>query len=328
MAVTRRSVLATFCSALAASAALTGMSGAASAQDAYPARAVEMIVPFAPGGSTGLTARAVAQALEARWKVPVRVVNKPGGNTVPAVQDVMTSKPDGYTVLAESPASSSMLDVVVKTLPFRSMDRTFMGMIAQTPMIFIVPADSPFKTMQDAIAAAKKDPATFSWTSLGGAGAQDYTFRQLFRSLGVDVRGTRPVASRGGAEAVTMTAGGSVMLGAGSWSAVAPLLSGGKLRALAVASPTRFPTIPDVPTMAEVGHPGVEILFWFSVSGPPDLPASVVKAWDEALAAISNDPKFKETLLNIGMVPYLHDASRVRQMVESEKKVVETLWAP
>jgi tripartite-type tricarboxylate transporter receptor subunit TctC len=328
MDVTRRKVLTTFGFVLAASVLAAAAPGPGVAQEAYPTRAVEMIVPFAPGGSTGLTARAVAQALEARWKVPVRVVNKPGGNTVPAVQEVMTAKPDGYTVLAESPASSSMLEVVVKTLPFKSMDRTFMGMIAQTPMIFIVPSDSPFKTMQDAIAAAKKDPATFTWTSLGGAGAQDYTFRQLFRALGVDVRATRPVASRGGAEAVTMTAGGSVMLGAGSWSAVAPLLSGGKLRALAVASPTRFPTIPDVPTMAEVGHPDVQILFWFSVSGPPNLPGSVVKAWDEALSAISNDPKFRETLLNIGMVPYLHDAGRVRQMVESEKKVVEALWAP
>jgi tripartite-type tricarboxylate transporter receptor subunit TctC len=181
--------------------------------------------------------------------------------------------------------------------------------------------------MQDAIAQARKDPATFSWTSLGGAGAQDYTFRQLFRSIEVDVRNTRPIASKGGAEAVTMTAGGNVTLGAGSWSAVAPLLASGKLRALAVASPARFPSIPEVPTMAEIGYPSVEILFWFSVSGPPNIPAPIVKAWDEALTAISTDPKFLETLSNIGMVPYVHSAERVRTMVEKEKKVVEALWA-
>lgn len=325
--ITRRDLVLGAAS-LGATGGLSGIgASAALAQEAYPARAVEMIVPFAPGGSTGLTAHAVAQALEARWKMPVRVVNKPGGNTVPAVEEVMRAKPDGYTVLAESPASSSMLEVVVRSLPFKSMDRTFMGMIAQTPMIFIVPADSPFKTMQDAIAQARKDPATFTWTSLGGAGAQDYTFRQLFRSTDVDVKKTRSVASKGGAEAVTMTATGTVLLGAGSWSAVAPLLASGKLRALAVASPTRFPAIPEVPTMAEIGYPSVEILFWFSVSGPPNVPAHVVKAWDEAMTAISTDPKFLETLKNIGMVPYVHPADRVRTMVENEKKVVETLWA-
>lgn len=323
----RRTVFTALAALLGAGSLAAATSTTVIAQETYPTRAIEMIVPFAPGGSTGLTARAVAQALEERWKVPVRVVNKPGGNTVPAVQEVLTAKPDGYTVLAESPASSAMLEVVVRNLPFKAMDRTFMGMIAQTPMIFVVNADSPFKTMQDAIAALKKDPGNFSWTSLGGAGAQDYTFRQLFRSLDIDVRNTRAVASRGGAEAVTMTAAGTVSMGAGSWSALAPLLSAGKLRALAVAAPTRFPAIPNVPTMADVGHPNVQILFWFSASGPANMPAHVVKAWDEALAAISKDKKFQDTLLNIGMVPYVHTAQQVRAMVEAEKKTVEALWA-
>ncbi len=297
------------------------------AEAAYPNRAIEMIVPFAPGGATDLTARVVAPALEARWKVSVRVINKPGGNTVPAVGEVMRSNPDGYTVLADSSASSSMLEVVVRNLPFRSMDRTFMGMLSQTPFIFIVSPDSPLKSMDDAIERARKDTSAFSWTSLGGAGAPDYTFRRLFRSIDVDVRKTRPVASKGGNEAVVMTASGNVTLGAGSWASISPLLANGKLRALAVASPTRFPLLPDIPTMAELGHPSVEVLFWFSVSGPPSVPVPVIRAWDEALAAISADTKFREMLAKIGMVPYFHPAERVRSMVENEKKVVESLWS-
>ncbi|TCT06228.1 tripartite tricarboxylate transporter substrate binding protein [Aquabacter spiritensis] len=299
----------------------------AGAQTAYPNKAIDLIVPFAPGGSTGLTARAVGQALEELWKVPVRVVSKPGGNTVPAVEEVMRSKPDGYTMLADSPASSSMLEVVVKNPPNPVMDRSFAGMVAQTPMIFVVPADSPFKTMQDAIARLKSDPGTFTWTSLGGAGAQDYTFRQLFKAADVDIKRTRPVASKGGSEAVTMTAGGHVMLGAGSWSAVSPLLQSGKLRVLAVASDGRFPPLPDTPTMAEVGYPAVQILFWFAVSGPPNLPQDVVAAWNKGLATISKDPKFQSQLANIGMVPYFHDAAKVRTFVADEKKTVEALWA-
>ncbi|WP_375459945.1 tripartite tricarboxylate transporter substrate binding protein [uncultured Enterovirga sp.] len=293
----------------------------------YPTKAIDLIVPFAPGGSTGLTARALGQALEERWRVPVRVVSKPGGNTVPAVEEVMRSAPDGYTVLADSPASSSMLEIVVKRLPFKVMDRTFLGMSAQTPMIFIAPSDTPFQTMADAVERLKREPSSFTWTSLGGAGAQDYTFRQLFKATGIDVARTRAVASKGGSEAVTMTAGGHVMMGAGSWSAVGPLLNAKKLKALAVASPTRFPALPDVPTMAELGMPSVEILFWFSISGPSGLSPEVVKAWDEALDAVSKDPKFVAALTSVGMVPYVHDALRVREMVAAEKRVVETLWA-
>jgi tripartite-type tricarboxylate transporter receptor subunit TctC len=290
-------------------------------------KAIDLIVPFAPGGSTSLTARVLAGALEERWRVPVRVISKPGGNTVPAVEEVMRSTGDGYTLLADSPASSSMLEIAVKRVPVAVMDRTFLGMAAQTPMIFIVPADSPFNTMQDALERMKAEPTTFSWTSLGGAGAQDYTFRQLFKAAGVDVGRTRAVASKGGAEAVTMTAGGHVMLGAGSWSAVGPLLAAKKLKALAVASQTRFPPIPDVLTMAELGMPSVEILFWFSVSGPPGLPGEVVTAWDEALTAVSRDPKFIASLDAIGMVPYPRRAKEVREMVSAEKRVVEALWA-
>lgn len=313
--------------ALLGTSAVLALSALPAAAQKYPSRAIDLIVPFAPGGSTGLTARALAQALEERWKVPVRVLSKPGGNTVPAVEEAMRAKPDGYTLLAESPASSSMLEVVVKTLPFKVMDRTFLGMLAQTPMIFLVAPDSQFKSLVDVVALAKKEPATLSWTSLGGAGAQDYTFRQFFKAIDVDVGKTRAVAVKGGSEAVTIAAGGHVMVGAGSWSAIAPMHSAQKLRVLAVASPDRFPTIPDVPTTAELGLPSVRILFWFSVSGPQGLPPDVIKAWDEALKDIAADPQFRVKLATIGMVPYFHPAAEVRTMVEAERKIVEALWA-
>ncbi len=314
--------------AVLAATGLLALTAGAYGQDKYPSRAVEIIVPFAPGGSTGTTARALATALEKHWGSPVRVVNKPGGNTVPAVQEVMQAKPDGYTVLADSPASASMLEVVVPNLPFEALDRSFLGMVAQTPMIFVVPPDSPFKTLGDAVEALKKDPSTFTWTSLGGAGAQDYTFRQLFKAVGVDIGGTRPVASKGGSEAITMTAGGNVMLGAGSWSAIAPLASADKIRVLAVASPERFPSLPDTPTAAEAGFEGVEILFWFAISGPAGLPDNVTQAWSEGLEAVTKDAEFVKSLSNIGMVPFFYTSDEMEEYVSREKGVVQELWAP
>ncbi len=307
--------------------AISLLPGLAFAQAPYPNKAIDLIVPFAPGGSTNLTGRVTAQALEEYWKVPVRVISKPGGNTIPAVDEVMRAPRDGYTLLIDSQASASMLEVVVKNPPSAVMDRTFVASVAQTPQVFVVAADSPFKTMQDAIAQLKKDPSTFTWTSLGGAGGQDFAFRSLFKAVGVDIRRTRPVASKGGSEPGTLAAGGHVVMGAGSWISMAPMLQAGKVRALAVASLERFPHLPDVPSMAELGYPSVQILFWVAVSGPPGLPPAVVKTWNDSLQHLSKDPKFIEALSNIGMVPFPKDSETLRAYIQEEKKTVEELWA-
>jgi tripartite-type tricarboxylate transporter receptor subunit TctC len=144
--------------------------GSAAAQEKYPSEAIELIVPFAAGGSTNLGGRVLAKLLEAKWNVPVRIINKRGGKTVPAVSDVMRAELDGYTLLMDGPPQSSMLETVVNNLPFKTTDRT-------------VPNDSPFKTLKDAADVAKSDPNSFPWTSLRGSGAQHMAFRQFFKAI-------------------------------------------------------------------------------------------------------------------------------------------------
>ena len=199
------------------------------AQEKYPTKPIDLIVPFVAGASTDSSARVVAQTLEARWGVPVKVINKPGGNTVPAVTEVMAAKPDGTTFLVDNIASSAMLDTVVKNLPFKVTDRTFVAVTSYTPMMFIVHSDSPFKTLKDAGEALKKDAETFTWTSLGGVGAQDMVFRRFAAHLGVDIKRPRAIALKGGQEAVTMTAGGHVTLGTGTYSSIAAPVSANKI---------------------------------------------------------------------------------------------------
>jgi tripartite-type tricarboxylate transporter receptor subunit TctC len=187
--------------------------------------------------------------------------------------------------------------------------------------------DSPFKTLQDAVTELKRDPGHFTWTSLGGAGAQDVTFRQLFKAAGVDVKKTRSVSTRGGSEPITLTAGGNVMVGAGSWSSVAPLAGANKVRTLAVTAPDRHPAIPDVPTTGEAGFPTVQILFWASLSGPAGLPDHVVRTLDQAAAEVSKDPKFIATLANLGIVPYYHSTAEFKDIVTKERQDIQALWA-
>lgn len=307
--------------------AAAALPGAAGAQEKFPSRAIEIIVPFAAGASTDLGCRVIAQALEAKWGVPVKVINKPGGNTVPAVNDVMNAKPDGYTVLADGPPQSSMLDTAVKNLPFKVTDRTFIAMTAFTPMMFLVPADSPFKTLADAAAAAKADPGTFTWTSLGGAGAQDMANRQFFKAIGVDVAKTRALQLKGGSEAVTMTAGGHVKMGVGSYSGFAAPLQAGKVRVLASASPERWPNLPDTPTAKEAGFPTIETLYWIGISGPPNTPETVVATWDAALKEIIATPAVQDGLLKVGLKAQYDNAANMAARVQRERIETQELWS-
>ena len=297
----------------------------AGAQTKYPTRPIELIVPFVAGASTDSCARVLAQVLEARWSVPVKVINKPGGNTVPAVTEVMAAKPDGTTLLVDNIASSAMLDTVVRNLPFKVTDRTFVAMTAYTPMMFIVPADLPIKTLKDAAEALQKGTETFTWTSLGGVGAQDMVFRRFAAAAGVDVSKTRAVALKGGAEAVTMTAGGHVRLGTGTWSAIAAPLSAGKLRVLAVAGPDRWPRL-DAPTTAEAGFPDIEVAFWIGISGPPGLPADIVATWDTTLQDVLADKGVQDKLLNAGIIASYLDSRGMTARVEQDRKLTQTLF--
>jgi tripartite-type tricarboxylate transporter receptor subunit TctC len=299
----------------------------ASAQPKYPTKPIELIVPFVAGASTDTGARVVAQALETRWGVPVKVVNKPGGNTVPAVTEMMTAKPDGTTFLVDAPPQSAMLDTVVKNLPFKVTDRTFIGVMAYTPLKFIVHVDSPFKSLGDAAAALKANPETFTWTSLGGAGFQDMAFRMFCIAAGVDVKKTRAVALKGGAEAVTLTAGGHVTLGLGTYSSIAAPLSAGKLRVLAVASPERWPNLPESMTTGEAGFPSVQVLFWIGISGPPGLPPAIARQWETALKETTADPAVAEKLGNVGLKVLYEDARTMAARVERERKLTQEVFA-
>jgi tripartite-type tricarboxylate transporter receptor subunit TctC len=312
---------------LAAAAMLIFGIGSAAAQEKYPTKAVELIVPFAAGGSTDLGGRVLAQQLEAKWGVPVRIVNKPGGNTVPAVSEIMRSKADGYTLLVDGPPQSSMLETVVKNLPFKTTDRTFIAIAAYTPMKFVVPYDSPFKTLQDAANAVKQDPTTFTWTSLGGAGAQDMAFRLFFKANNVDVTKTRAIQLKGGSEAITMTAGGHVRLGVGSYSSIAAPLDAKRIRVLAVAAPERWPNLPDTQTTAEAGFPSVEVLYWIGISGPPNLSPQIVKVWDDTLREIGKSQAYRDGLLKVGLLPLYRNAKDMAERVQKEAAETSALYA-
>jgi tripartite-type tricarboxylate transporter receptor subunit TctC len=295
------------------------------AQDKYPTRAIEIIVPFAPGGGTDLAPRIIAGYVSKKWGVPVNVVNKPGGNTVPACLEVYNAKPDGYTLLGDSQSSTSTLGAAVRNLPFKVMDRTFIGMTSIGPFFLMVSPNSPYKNLRDLADDAKREPENFTWTSTGGASGLDFTGRQFFRVIGVDVSKTKPVMAPGGAPAVSLTAGGHVKLGLGATSAMAAI-NGGLVKTLAITTKTRWPDLPNIPTTEEQGFPSVNVQYWTGLSGPAKMPSPIIEKWDKVLQEALKDPEIITAMRNIGVLPFYRNGSGTKEYVLKEVEEVNTLW--
>ena len=296
------------------------------AQEKYPNRAITIIVPFSPGGSTDTSARAMAVFLNKKWGVPVNVFNKPGGNTIPGVLEVYQASPDGYTLLADGLPMCSLLELVVDNLPFKVMDRTFIAMTVYNPMITITPASSPYRTFDELIAEMKRDPENFTWDSLGGVSGDDFVGRMVFNAAGVDISKTKPVMSKGGSAAATLVAGGHIKMGHPAIISAWPHIQAGTVRVLAVALKERDPLLPDVPTHAELGYPSVYCPFWLGVSGPPELPPDIVKTWADAIKDMMNDPEYLESIKKMFFRPFYHAPDEMIEYIKNERKLAAKVY--
>lgn len=304
---------------------LAGM-GVAHAQSDFPNKAVEIIVPFSPGGSTDLGARIYAKALQEKWKVPVRVINQPGGNAAPAIDNLMRSPADGYRVMMDGMSSSSLTQIVVPDLPYKVTDRTFITTNMVGPMFLAISADSPYKDLREVMDVARKTPDQISWGSVGGVGTLDLAFRKLFQSAGVDTAKTRAVVSRGGSEGAIQVAGGHITMGAGSFGTYAALLASKKVRLIAIFADERSKLSPDIPTAKEQGFPNTAAIQWNGFSGPPSMPQDVVQRWQSAIKELIQDPEIATSLARIGAVPDARDGAAMRKMVEDEMVTLNTFF--
>lgn len=305
---------------------LTGWTGPVQSQDKYPTRAIDIIIPVPPGAGSDTVARIIADYAKNKWSVPVNVINKPGGNKIPANLEVYTAKPDGYTLLGDSLISSSAM-FVVKPLPFEVMDRVFCGRFAITPLLVMVPSTSPFKTLKELGERGRKDPGTFTWTSNGGADTLDYLARQFMKAEGIDVRKTKPILGKGGAEATANTAGGHVVLGTGTTTGILSAFNAGMVRPLGISGKKRDPKYPNVPTFEELGYPTLGVIQWYGVSGPPKMPSHIAAAWEKSFQEMVEDPVVLKRLANVGATPFYLSAKENREAVLKDMEEMKTLFA-
>ena len=276
------------------------LSAAASAQS-YPSLPIRLIVPFPPAGITDLSARLVAEGLRAKFNQPVIVENKPGANGVIGLREMLKADPDGYTLMASTLGSVVLTYAMEANPPFDALhDVLPIAGTAEYATAMVVNNNTPVHSVKEFIDYAKARPGKLTFGSTGTA-ALDYLAVELF----MKETGTRMVhvPYRGGPAALNDLMGGSIDLLIEVFPVVMEQIKTGMIRGLAVSSPYRLPSLPNVPTFKEAGVSGVELTGWLGVYGQPRMPDDVRATLGAAIAAIVKQPDIQEKLRAIGFEP-------------------------
>ncbi len=273
----------------------------AQAQDAYPGKAITLVVPVPPGGASDFIARTVGQKLSEAVGQPVVISNRGGASGTIASDNVAKSPPDGTTLLMSSITTHGIGPLINTNAPYDSLkDFTPVIFLADLPLIMTLNAGHPMKSVAEVIAYGKANPGKLSFASSGNGGAPHLS-GELFKIVtGIDML---HVPYRGSGPAVVDVAGGRVDVMFDAAPSLLAMIQAGKIRPLAAASQTRVPILPDVPTFKEVGIGGIDVSLWFGISGPAGMPPAVVARLNAEIGKILQLADIKEALARQGAVP-------------------------
>jgi len=282
---------------LTAGLAVVGSSGATA--QSFPSKPITIVVPFPPAGSTDRAMRAIGQKLAESLGQPVIIDNKPGGNGFIGTMAVKQANPDGYTLLAGHAATHAINSALFSKLPYDPV-RDFQPIttVMSFPSLLVVPADSPSKTVAELVALSRTRSGGLTYSSQGVGTAGHLLGAMLQAQTGGNFV---HVPMKGAAAATTEVVAGRVDLLFSSYGTAAPFLRDNRLRALAIASAQRSPILPEVPTLAEVGFPGIELDYWFGVFAPAGTPDVVVQRLYQEISTAVRHPEVAKGLLAEGV---------------------------
>ena len=288
----------------------------ASAQD-YPSKPLRWIVPYAAGGGSDFLARTIGQGLSDRIGQPVVVDNKPGGNTAIGAAETARSAPDGYTMLSADNGTLVFNPVLYKQLTYDPIkDLAPVSLMGRFPMILIVGPDMKATNVKEFIAEASERTAGLDFAS-AGAGSPHHLAMELLK-VETELKMVH-VPYRGAAPALADVAAGQVPAMMVDLAAGAGFIKSGKVRALAVANPTRLPQLPDVPTFAELGYPKVEAAALVGMVVPAKTPPAVIDALNKQLVAAINEPSVNKRLVDFGVEPVGDTPEQFNALLQSER---------
>lgn len=312
----------TVLSALLVATMLAAAPSAGVAQEDYPSEPIEIIVGFSPGGGTDLIGRAIASGLENQFDVPVQVVNRTGGGGVVGFDALRTAEPDGYT--------AGIITAQVITANIRGvMDATYedfelIGMLNIDQAAIVVPADSPYESLDELITAAEENPGSITMGNGGEGGSYHMMARNLEEAADVEFK---HVPFDGGPAAILQLVGGHIDAAAVGAVEVAPQVEAGQARVLAVAGQEgdpRFPEFPDTPTTAELGIP-LQIGTWRAIGMPKGVDPEIVETFANAVEAAVEDPEFIETMNKANAPIRYFGAERLLEYVQAQEEAYKEI---
>ncbi|WP_407147261.1 tripartite tricarboxylate transporter substrate binding protein [Bradyrhizobium sp. ORS 86] len=283
---------------MAIAAAAMIAAGIASAEP-FPTKSVHILVPYPPGGGVDVLTRTLADSVSKSWGQSIVVENRPGAGGVIASQAIATSAPDGYSLImvASGHATNPFL---YRKLPYDTFkDFSPVSLLASSPNVLLVRADSPFKSVSDIIAAARAKPGSLSFAHAGN-GTSTHLAGELLNSLAkIDLSA---IPYKGGAPAINDLLGGQIPMSFNNGPESVGQLQAGTVRALAVTTATRAPFLPDVPSMSET-VPGYDTEVWWGLLGPGGMPADLVARISHDFVAALNTESVQERLGKLGAMP-------------------------
>lgn len=303
------------CASMGLVLATTAFCTPAQAQQQYPSRTVRFIVPFAPGGGSDIVARAIAIKLAENWKQQVIIDNRPGAATILGTDLAAKAAPDGYTILLAS-ASYSINPYLQGKLPYETLkDHIPVTQTAAQPYVLVVNPGVPAKNVKEFLALVRAKPGTLNFSS-PGTGSGGHLAVEHFRY----VTGTNMVhvPYKGGAPALTDLIAGQVQFMFPTVLAVAPHMTTGRLRSLAVTSARRSSALPDIPTIAESGVPGFEAVSWNGVMTPAGVPAGIISRLHKDIVQVLQSADVRDKLAADGAEPVGSTPEEFTRMIRQE----------
>jgi tripartite-type tricarboxylate transporter receptor subunit TctC len=283
--------------------------------DAWPTRHITLIVPFPPGGTTDVLARALGERLSRTLGQPVIVESKPGAGATIGADYVAKAKPDGYTLLVGA-VHHTIATSVYKKLPYDfQKDLAPVTTIAMVPNVLVVNATTPVKDLGQLVAYIKANPDRANYGSNGNGTAQHLIGTQFQNQTGVTLT---HVPYKGSGPLATDLLGGQILMSFDTITPVLPHIQVGKLRPLAVTTAVRAPALPDVPTLNEAGLKGFNIGTWFGVLAPAATPKEIVARLNAEMVRVIRSPEFRKRMDEIGAQPIGNSSEEMARQIKEE----------
>ena len=308
---------------LALTTSLLASSRFVAAQTAYPDQVIKWVVPYPAGGGTDNLARTLAESMRAALGQQVVIDNRPGAATNVAAELVSRAKPDGYTVMSADNALMAFNEHLFKKLPFSpEKDFTYIGGIGKFPLALVVHPSFPAQNFKDFLAYVKANPGKVNYASVGNGSPHHLAMEMFKNRTGTFIT---HIPYRGAAPAMQDVMGGQVPVMFLDLASGLAVIKSGKVKAIAIGSPSRSPLLPDVPTLAEAGVRNVEVFAFQGLLGPAGLPAAVTARLNQELNKALSDPAVLKRFTDFGFEPIYGSPEQFRKIARDESRLWGTI---